>query len=288
MERSSTNRGEGGDADPVPATAAEPGPGRRLREAREAAGQSIEAIAGELHLNAASIEALEADDYSKFPAPIFISGYVRKYAAQLGLDPGPLLASLDAAGLKTPPIRSELTASFPAPARRGLPPGARIAFAGIAGLVALAIAWNLIQSPAVVDAPPPIDVPVETPVETPPDRAGESPLPAPSVVEPAPPPVAAESPPPPAGPMDELVLRFSGSSWVEIVDVTGRRLAFRMGEAGDVLHLRGLAPFDILLGNAPNVAIDYNGAPYRDFPVSRQNVASFTLGRPGTESGDEQ
>jgi cytoskeleton protein RodZ len=88
----------------------------------------------------------------------------------------------------------------------------------------------------------------------------------------------------PEGPMDELVLTFSGSSWVEVVDVTGRRLAFRMGADGDVLRLRGLAPFDILLGNAPNVAIDYNGAPYRDYPVSRQNVASFRLGRPGADT----
>jgi cytoskeleton protein RodZ len=83
--------------------------------------------------------------------------------------------------------------------------------------------------------------------------------------------------------MDELVLRFSGESWVEIADVTGRRMAYRMGNAADVLRLRGLAPFDILLGNAPNVSIEYNGKPYTNIPISRTNVASFRLGGSGDE-----
>ena len=78
--------------------------------------------------------------------------------------------------------------------------------------------------------------------------------------------------------MDELVLRFSGESWVEVADVTGRRMAYRMGKFPDVLRLRGLAPFDILIGDARNVTIEYNGKPYENVPVSRTNVASFRLG----------
>ncbi len=290
MDTRSAREEAAAGADPATEPAAVPGPGEHLRAAREAAGESIEAIAGALHITPAQIEALESDDYAKFPAPIFVSGYVRKYAAHLGLDPEPLLTALGDAGLKTPPIRSELTARFPAPPRRGLSRGARHALAAIAGVAALALVWVLVQPP----------LPPEPPAPQKDDGPAEF-VPAPVLGERAPAPLAtpeatsgpasraiSESPPAPAGPMDELVLRFSGSSWVEIVDVTGRRLAYRMGEDGDVLHLRGLAPFDILLGNAPNVAIDYNGAPYLDFPVSRQNVASFKLGQPGAESGDEQ
>lgn len=287
MGQASDSRDEAVDANRAP-EAAVTGPGTHLREAREAGSLSIEAVAGALHLTPAQIEALEADDYAKFPAPIFVSGYVRKYAAHVGLEPEPLLASLGRADLKTPPIRSELTARFPAPPRRGMPAGARIAAGVVAGVAVLAVIGYLIRPPATTAPPARTAPPVES--QAAPALALPEPVSPGSDLASLTPPAefAPTESPAPAGPMDELVLRFSGSSWVEIVDVTGRRLAYRMGETGDVLHLRGLAPFDILLGNAPNVAIDYNGAPYRDFPVSRQNVASFKLGQPGTEPDDEQ
>lgn len=108
-------------------------------------------------------------------------------------------------------------------------------------------------------------------------------VPAPVLAPPgAPGPEAAtdEAAVPAAAPTAELVLRFSGLSWVEITDAAGERLAVRMGRAGDVLELAGIPPFEVLLGNAPNVHLEYNGKPYTDIPASRQNVASFTLGAP--------
>lgn len=306
MDQASGSRDEESEAE-VPSAAVGPPPGESLRAAREARGESVEEIASALHLMPAQIHALEADDYAKFPAPIFISGYIRKYAVHLGLDPEALLVALHQARLETPPIRSELTARFPAPPRRGMSPGLlRIAAGVIAGVAVLAALWYLMRTPPLIDIPsgrpppgmtaPDITSPETPPPETPPIAPQEAtpapgdapaaPLAAAPASVPAPAPVPVLVAPPPEGPMDELVLTFSGGSWVEIIDVTGRRLAFRMGEEGDVLRLRGLAPFDILLGNAPNVAIDYNGSPYRDFPVSRQNVASFRLGRPGTDPGE--
>jgi cytoskeleton protein RodZ len=291
MSQPSASRDDAVEADQTRGVAGPP-PGDRLRDAREASGQQVEEVAAALHLTPAQIEALEAGDYAKFAAPIFVSGYLRKYALHLGLDPAPLLASLEQAGLKTPPIRSERPTTFPPP-RRDLPTEARIGIAVFAGIVVLALAWYLMRPPAGIETPAPA---VPAPASVAPDAVTEAPDTIPELA-PAPPPEAA--PPPDAalspaaaphaaeGPLDELVLSFHGTSWVEVVDVTGRRLAFRTGEDGDVMRLRGLAPFDILLGNAPNVSIVYNGAPYRDFPVNRQNVASFTLGRPGEVAGEE-
>ncbi|MDR2877640.1 MAG: helix-turn-helix domain-containing protein, partial [Chromatiales bacterium] len=68
------------------ASAAQPSSGARLRAAREAAGMSVEAVASGLRIAPTQIRALEADDHTAFPAPVFFSGYVRSYARFLNLD----------------------------------------------------------------------------------------------------------------------------------------------------------------------------------------------------------
>lgn len=263
-------------------------PGRRLREARERQGLKTEDVAERLHLQQAQVEALEDDDYTRFSAPIFISGYLRSYARLLGLDPESMVRALVQQGLEQPPILSELTAKMPSVRRRrGLPPRARAAFVAGGTVVFLVILWFLLrpagvevagegeprQEQAAIAPAAPADVPVAPllPADIQqPQAATQDAVPEEEVGE--------EPPPATNEPMDELVLRFSGESWVEVADVTGRRMAYRMGNASDVLRLRGLAPFDILLGNAPNVSIEYNGKPYENVPISRTNVASFRLG----------
>jgi len=284
-------------------TAPAPGqlPGHRLREARERQGLKTEDVAERLHLQQAQVEALENDDYARFSAPIFISGYLRNYARLLGLDPDAVVRALEQQGLEQPPILSELTARMPAVRqRRGPSPRARAGLIAAGTLVILLLLWVVLQpadtgsgeggapptpapsAPAVPAVPPAADVPVSAapPVSAaapvaPPAKVAQATAPEDEIRE--------EPPPDTDEPMDELVLRFSGESWVEVTDVTGRHMAYRMANFPDVLRLRGLAPFDILLGNARNVSIDYNGSPYENVPISRNNVASFRLG----ETGDD-
>lgn len=273
-------------------------PGRRLREAREHQRLKTEDVAERLHLQPAQVEALEDDDYSRFSAPIFISGYLRSYARLLGLDPESVIRALERQGLEQPPILSELTARMPSlRRRRGLSPRVRMAVIAGGTIAFMLVLWLALrpvevdtvpgeaasrtpdatvpapEAPASV-APPPL--PAATPEQS---SAGVAQAPAPEPEEE----IREEPPPSTNEPMDELVLRFSGESWVEAADVTGRRMAYRMGNFPDVLRLRGLAPFDILLGNARNVTIEYNGKPYVDVPISRTNVASFRLGEPNDE-----
>lgn len=256
-----------------------PSPGEELRRAREARGWPVERVAERLRLRTEQIVALERDDHSAFPALIFVSGYVRNYARLLGIDAAPLLASLQPVEAATPVIRVESGAP-----RRRLSPGLG-AFGGLTlGLVLIAAAtliWFGLR-----DRPLPVSVDDTTRSVAP---AGEEAGPFdPGAMEEVreelfreeqePPAVAASDEPPAAAAADELVLRFSGMSWIEIADANGRRLAVRMGQAGEELRLQGRAPFDVLLGNAPNVSLEYNGRPYTDIPVSRQNVANFRLG----------
>jgi cytoskeleton protein RodZ len=61
------------------------GPGRRLREAREAHKLTPQQAATQLRMQLRIIEALESDDYSGLPGATFVQGYLRSYARLLGL-----------------------------------------------------------------------------------------------------------------------------------------------------------------------------------------------------------
>lgn len=68
------------------------GPGRRLREAREARRLTIAEVASELRMQARHIEALESDDYASLPGATFVQGYLRSYTKLLGLPEATILA----------------------------------------------------------------------------------------------------------------------------------------------------------------------------------------------------
>lgn len=60
--------------------------GERLREAREAAGLSLEDIATSTRIPTRHLESLETGDFSRLPAPTYTIGFAKNYAAAVGLD----------------------------------------------------------------------------------------------------------------------------------------------------------------------------------------------------------
>lgn len=102
-----THAAEPESGGPRPAAAAESdSPGRRLQQARLARKFDLAHVAAELRLSETTIDAIERDDYSELPGPVFVAGYIRNYARLVGLDPEPLNAAFyrlhpDA----TPPLR---------------------------------------------------------------------------------------------------------------------------------------------------------------------------------------
>ena len=61
--------------------------GAKLRQARERKGMSLRQIASATKIPVATLEALERNDVSRLPGGIFSRGFVRSYAAEIGLDP---------------------------------------------------------------------------------------------------------------------------------------------------------------------------------------------------------
>ena len=69
--------------------------GRQLQKAREKTGLSTGDVAAAQHLRPSVIQAIESGDYSQIDSELFLKGYVRAYARQVGLDADAVIADLD-------------------------------------------------------------------------------------------------------------------------------------------------------------------------------------------------
>ncbi|AHI29975.1 helix-turn-helix domain-containing protein [Marinobacter similis] len=69
--------------------------GLQLKRAREQRGLSDSDVAQAQHLRPAVIQAIEAGEYGQVDSELFLKGYVRAYARQVGLDDNKIVADLD-------------------------------------------------------------------------------------------------------------------------------------------------------------------------------------------------
>src|SRR5467141_1043562 len=65
-------------------------------QARTRAGLSVEQAAGRIRLQPRQLRAIENEDLRALPGPAYVNGFVRNYAREVGLDPGPLIEDLNA------------------------------------------------------------------------------------------------------------------------------------------------------------------------------------------------
>jgi transcriptional regulator with XRE-family HTH domain len=89
-------------------------PGPELKAAREAMGKTASEMAAVTRITVRQIEGLEADDYSRIPAPMYVRGFIKLYAEALGLPPEPLLEKFKAAQEPVPDKKPE-SAPIPTP-----------------------------------------------------------------------------------------------------------------------------------------------------------------------------
>lgn len=61
--------------------------GAHLRNIRIAKGVSLDAISAATKVKKSYLEAIESDDPRRFPAPVFMKGFLKAYAKALGLNP---------------------------------------------------------------------------------------------------------------------------------------------------------------------------------------------------------
>jgi cytoskeleton protein RodZ len=79
-------------------------PGARLSAARKERELTLKAVADELKLDVRMVEALEQDNRDALPEPIFVKGYLRRYARLTGLPEDELIRDYSGSLGEPPPL----------------------------------------------------------------------------------------------------------------------------------------------------------------------------------------
>jgi len=260
--------------------------GQILREAREAQGITLDNAAVRLRLMHRQVEAMERDDFESLGQSVFARGFVRNYARLLGLAPESLLARMD--GAPTEP--AAVAPTEPALPRSWLTsPWLILSLLGLLLAVAVPVAlYAWLNSdggkrpdepvPAVMQ-PRPTPAVASAPVAAPADVVAPAPVPpvTPAAADGTPPEATASEAAEAAADGSVLHLDFGDESWTEIKDASGRMLMRQLNPAGSSADVHGQPPFDVVIGNAAQVQVTYNGRPIDLKPFIDVTVARFTL-----------
>ena len=281
--------------------------GNVLRKKREVIGLSIDNIANQLNLDPKLIESLEKNDYVKFNIETYIKGYLRAYAKVLDLD-GDTIINLykESNPEKTPEILPNVK---PKSQRNSGDKSVKLFFYIIALTIALSIlVWYqnnfLVQPPEEnlnitniktyentningVD----IDYKIINHTNSwqwPINKADTNYESNNNVLEPVVSKTTQDKIENTADinevsehniqqSNDTIVLNLTGDSWVEIYDEEGGRLFLDLARSGKNYIINGNSPFDILLGAANQVSIEFNGSSVDIEPYIKFGIARFTL-----------
>lgn len=302
LDRNDTPSAEGA-APAAPLTA-----GGLLRQARQARGMHIAALANAMKVTPQKLEALESDRFDELPGATFTRALAQTVCRTLKIDAAPVLAllpSVNGQGLEQ--MSRGLNEPFrDRPGRQ--PPTEYLSFLknpvrlGAIALVALAVVVYLLPagwvadhlrlpsiasapasgSPSAASEPAVSNVITETVVGVAepvmPDGAASG---ATETVHSAPvetgavpdaSPAAATAAPAASASAPAatgaLQLRATSESWVEVLDQRGVALFSRMLQPGETVGLDGVSPLRVKIGNAAATEVTYKGSRVDLAPVT--------------------
>ncbi len=284
---------------------AEPASMAALAARRAELGMSLEDVANQLKFAPRLIQTLESGDFDKLPGRTFARGMLRSYAKLLKIDPAPYLAQIG------PSVAQHLVTEQAVSLRAPIPfsEGGRhvnlvymlLSILFLAVVVFFAFEWFHERgrpgklafvapgraAPAGEEAsgsaPNPASIATAgTPQiskEKPATFASAGPVPIPETAPRADAAAGASSasrtlPAPGNG---RIVMRFGKDAWVEIKARNGQTLFSQLNPGGTEKIVEGDPPFDVTIGNAPNVHLTYNDRPVDLKPHFRVDVARLTL-----------
>lgn len=116
------------------------GPGRFLKQLREAMSLSETEAASRLSMNVSQVRSLEINDFERLPAPIFVRSFLQRYAGLVGLPKEQVQQAYDRLGVNQTP---SLTSVSPPRERRAESkplPKKWLSYVA-AGIIVLVAAW---------------------------------------------------------------------------------------------------------------------------------------------------
>ncbi len=252
--------------------------GGLLKQAREAAGLQIAALAVALKVPVKKLEALESDQFDLLPDGVFVRALASSVCRTLKIDAAPVLQRLPQTS--SPKLRYKsagINVPFRAPGDRPSPSiWTHISRpAVLAGLILLMAALVLIFLPTLPDIGRADVVNPSTGNREPasPGIAVSSALLTPAQ------PIAAPGNPASAALTSTGIVVFSAKSesWVEVTDSTGQVLLRRMLNAGEVVGATGALPLAAIVGRADAITVQVRGKDFDLSAVSKDNVARFEV-----------
>ncbi len=250
-------------------------PGQMLRAARVQQNLTQREVAETLHITMHYVNAIEHDDHDKLPGAVFAKGYIKRYAEIMALDETAVMASYEGLSQARPAAIGGTSTNTEKARRFGKSLWMMAASATVFITLFLGLwAWNGEEA----DTPRSSVIPVlsELPGSTSPEQL-VTPMPAAlagigSASRRAATAVKGEG-------KDTLKLSFSGTSWIEVRE-SGSGDRYRdLRVAGDVLEIKGLAPFDVFLGDAPRIRLFLNGVNIDHSQETRiDNSVQLTVG----------
>ena len=89
--------------------------GNKLKTAREAKGLTYDYVSCEINISARYLEALELEDFSRFPGEPYVRGFLKNYGDYLGINSDELLSLYRSMKLQEQPIPVEQLLKGPSP-----------------------------------------------------------------------------------------------------------------------------------------------------------------------------
>jgi cytoskeleton protein RodZ len=275
----------------VPTTA-----GGLLRQARQAQGLHIAALAAAIKVVPRKLELLESDQFDQLPDATFTRALAHTVCRTLKIDAAPVLALLPPLnGHRLEQVAEGLNTPFlDRPGRLVPKDWASVSspVLWIAGLIvvmtaavyAMPAAWLDFSRAAVTRprAADPVAPTVAQPlVSTPAPAAPASALPeaVAATAAAASEPIAVTAPDAVTADAASGVLQFraSAQSWVEVTDARGQSLIARVLEPGESIGLDGALPMKVKVGNASGTQVVFKGQPLELAASTRDNVARLEL-----------
>ena len=226
--------------------------GERLREARVAAGMTLEQVSAGTRIRVPLLRDLEADRLGPPSSAVYTRGHIRAIASVVGTDPAPVVRVFDRhIGATAPSLpvvadpvpaprrpSGSLSVPLPAPPDRTQPRWLLASLAGATVLVAL-LAVDLLSGG--------------------PDREPEQALTRSQAAATPSPTAAAPAPPPPA--TAALELRATGRSWLSVRNRGGSELFAGIVDGGWTRRFEDPVALTVRVGNAAALSASCAGAP---------------------------
>jgi len=275
--------------------------GALLRQARQARGLHIAALAAAIKVVPRKLELLESDQFDQLPDATFTRALAQTVCRTLKIDAAPVLKLLPPAGgghrldqvgggLNTP-FRERPGRLVPADWSNVTTPvlwAAALLLLGAGILYLLPAGWwpfsHLAAAPAasVAKAVPaaasaapssasaaPLVAPASAPASAVTGSAAASSVDSSDMLEPEALAAAAAA--------GVLQLHTSAQSWVEVTDASGQSLLTRVLQPGETVGLDGTLPLKLRIGNAGSTQVVFRGQPMELSAYTRDNVARLEL-----------